>query len=645
MKGNNYNLSLQIFDDIDFFTPVQEALINSIVADASEVTVSLEKSDEKDDLFSSKISSITISDDGHGFNEDCQDSFDNLAESNKKNCKGLGRLSFLQVFSKIEIDSTFKSKDEKFQTLKFLFHDNFTEIDRNQNIKPTTQSKAGTSITFEGIKQEFINHLDNKCDAVYCFSKIIHYVLPHLCFHECKLIIKAAGQQQEFDLKGVKWINWKDGEKIEINNSEFKIRYHQYQTESDKADDNYFLYLAKDRAVRNIFSKGITNFRIGDNKKLIVVVSSDALDSKVSVDWKRFKIRRDYWLNISSRIKKEIGELVSNLAGDNMVDYNLSDAKKDRPDLARAIDAIANEEKWMAIEGKSAVIEKAEKMHNKSVSNLMKSKGNTADLNSVRESALMQLTMTRHEDLSKAVEICNDPNVNEEKIHNLLYTQKTDSNSEEINRLWLLDARWQYAEYISSENTILEMLGLNAAEKDMNSLEIFFKHGIDLSEISEKLLDANFKKEFNKRPDIAIFNDDSVVIIELKKPEVDLINHTEKIKYYASLIAFVSKNKQQKYKRFYCYLIGSKLPILNRPYFLTADRKGYFYTDDLAMRKRNIRNEIEEELTNSKIYYEICEYDKFLKDCYLQHLEFFRAIGKKIEKLENFLPEKLRKIE
>ncbi len=646
MKSNNYNLSLQVFNEVEFFTPVFEAVINSILADATEVKVTLNKQNGySEDLLSGRISSIVISDDGHGFTGECQNSFENIAQSNRKNCKGLGRLSFIRVFKDIEIKSNFKDAENNLKTLQFKFDKDFTEIDReNQIVSASRNTKIGTTITFENTTPEFIESQDNKCSATFCFSKIIHYVLPHLCFHNCKLVVETTEDREEFDLKDIEWTEWKKEYPIEINSKKFEIKYCQYETATDKAEDNYFLYLAKGRAISQVFPRGITNFKIDNSKKLIVIISSETLDAGVSADWKKFsKIRRDEWIKIGSRIKREIGELVSSLIGNFVVEANLKEAKKSRPDLSKIIDEISAEEKWMAIEGKRVVIEEAEKRLNNSVSKLMESKivttANEQDLNNIRESSLMQLTATRWADLSRAVQICNDPNVDEKEIHNLLYTQKTNSDSEEINRLWLLDERWQYAEYVSSENTVLEMLGLNENEKNISSFDIFSKHGIDLSQISDKLSDNDFKKEFNKRPDIAIFNDDSVVIIELKKPGVDLINHTEKIKYYASLIAFLNKNK---YKKFYCYLIGSQLPILNDPYLLTADRKGYFNTSDLKLRKRSNKGEIEEESTNAKVYYEVCEYDKFLKDCYFQHLEFFRAIGKKIEKLEAFLPEKFR---
>ncbi len=642
MPVNNYNLSKQIFDDIEFFTPVKEAIVNSILAEAKEVRVILNKKDEINDLLSNKIDSIQIIDTGHGFNEECQKSFENLAESNKSNCKGLGRLSFIQVFDNINIKSTFLDKEGQLKTLDFKFDENFKEIDRKNCIKPANKNaKTGTIITFSGIKDPFADDTKNQCKASSCFAEVINDVLPHLCFNACKLLIEASNEdKKEFDLKDIQWKEWKKDEEIKVKNSVFKIRYFKYEV-NDETSNNYFLYLAKDRAVKKVFPRELKNFPVDTNKKLIVVVSSDLLDSKVSVNWNDFKILRRDWNEISPRIKKEIGGLISNLVGDWIIEQHFKEAKKDRPDLLKMIDKITGQERWIGIAGKRDIIEEAKNIQSRAVSKLIKSSGNEEDLEFVRDSALMQLVITRWTDLSKAAEICNNEATSEKEIHNLLYTQKTDSNSEEVNRLWLLDSRWQYAEYISSENILLEMLGLNEDEKDLNSLEIFAKHGVDLAQIADKLSDENFKKEFNKRPDIAIFNDDSVVIIELKKPGVDLINHTEKIKYYASLIAFLSKNK---YRRFYCYLLGSQSPILNHPYKLTADRKGYFDTGDLFLRKRNISGEIEEESTNAKFYYEVCEYNKFLKDCYFQHLEFFRKIGKKIERLEQYLPEKFREV-
>jgi len=645
MKSNIHNLSLQVFDNVEFFTPVIEAVINSILADSSEVRVMLGKNDEANDLLSSKISYVEIKDNGHGFNEDCQDSFENIAQSNKKHCKGLGRLSYIRIYDNIEVVSHFKDIENNLKELKFKFNKDFKKIDRKKEIELNSKNlQTGTTVIFQNIKSEFAEDVDNKCDAKFCFSKIIHYVLPHLCFHSCKLVVETAdGDKEEFDLQNIEWSEWKKSEPIKINNQEFKIRYYQYETVSDKAEDNYFLYLAKDRAVSKVFPKGITNFKIGNNKKLIAVVSSNILDSGVSVNWKSFnKIKRDDWIKIGSRIKKEIGELVSGLIGDFVVNANLKEAKKDRPDLSKIIDEISSQEKWMAIEGKGAVIEEAEKRLSRSVSRLMSPTSSLIKINSaevdterVRESALMQLTVTRWADLSKAVQICNDPQVYEKEIHNLLYTQKTDSDSEKVNRLWLLDARWQYAEYISSDNEISKMFPTDA---DGNVLieEIYNRHKLLFSEEDSKILKND---DLKKRPDIAIFNNDSVIIIELKKPGVELSYHIEKIKFYAALISFISK---QKYRNIYGYLLGSTVPKLNdRAYKQNYGGMGYSYIAELGIFEEE-RNGKRTDLSETIFYGEICEYNKFLKDCYFQHLEFFKAIGKKIENLEKFLPEKFK---
>jgi hypothetical protein len=69
---------------------------------------------------------------------------------------------------------------------------------------------------------------------------------------------------------------------------------------------------------------------------------------------------------------------------------------------------------------------------------------------------------------------------------------------------------------------------------------------------------------------------------------------------------------------------------------------GYSYIAELGIFENGKTRRTD--LSETIFYGEICEYNKFLKDCYFQHLEFFRKIGKKIERLEQFLPEKFREV-
>ena len=116
--ANLSNLSNDIFEEVEFITPMVEATINSILSQKqdvdNEIIIKLTKDnqrhtqksfDENDDKF--KIQTIEIIDKGVGFDKKHRESFNKLANSNNKNCRGLGRLSFLQVFNTNKYHSVF----------------------------------------------------------------------------------------------------------------------------------------------------------------------------------------------------------------------------------------------------------------------------------------------------------------------------------------------------------------------------------------------------------------------------------------------------------------------------------------------------------------------------------------------------------
>ena len=90
------NLSNDIFEEVEFITPLAEATINSILSQKqdvyNEIIINLTKDNqhhaqglpfENDDKF--KIQTIEIIDKGVGFDKEHRESFNKLANSNNKN--------------------------------------------------------------------------------------------------------------------------------------------------------------------------------------------------------------------------------------------------------------------------------------------------------------------------------------------------------------------------------------------------------------------------------------------------------------------------------------------------------------------------------------------------------------------------------
>lgn len=626
MRAYLKNLSNQLFKKVDFLMPIRESVINSILAGAKEITISLiPDENDSNNLINKPCKEIIIEDDGMGFIKECRDSFNTIAKSNKEECKGLGRLSFFRVFETIKVDSNFIENDI-YKKCSFIFNEHFKKI-LEKDLKNSDLKKNKTIVHFKNLSTKFKADKNNKADCEFIFKNLLNDILPQLLFKECqKIIIKDNVDSKSFSLK-IEDNQWTEAEN--------KIYYDDFKTDgliikyflTDTLKEDYFYFLSKKRAVKKVFSN--ENIKIDlNNKRIIVLVEGKILDDTPSADWKDFDIENDIYNKIKYNTKKEITNLLEKLSNTNFLINFFQEAIENRPDLKKTIIKLSENEKYLALEGVEAIIDKADDSIKKTIRDFEKNATiKEEDVKDLEENGLTRLTIGRFSKLQEAYKICNNKDFDEKNIQNLL-----------CKELWLLDSRWQYADYISSDDSICKIFNLTNDEKNLDSIELLQKHNIDLSTIDNNLKDSTFKDEFKKRPDIAIFNNDSVVIIELKKAGVKLSQHTEKLKYYASLISSLHKD----YKRFYCYLIGNEIDVI-ADYNLTIDKRGYFDTKDLKIRKKQTDGSIEEENLNSKMYYEICEYNKFLKDCYFQHLPFFEQIKRRIVELDTFLPEKYRK--
>ena len=541
--ANLSNLSNDIFEEVEFITPIVEATINSILSQKqdvdNEIIIKLTQGDKKNNTQSSmfennvkfNIKTIEIIDKGVGFDKKHRESFNKLANSNNKNCRGLSRLSFLQVFNKIKYHSVFVENGE-YKQIDFDFNDSFKKIDEN-NIKTNNEKQTGTTLTFTDIKNKFIDDENNVCDAKAILDLLLEHVLPHLLQYKCRIIVDDGNNYEKKENQFSLFIDDKNWENIPIDAQQYpQIALNNFNIKyflTDKLEQDYFYYLVNGRAISKVYGNNKISFKLKEKEKneeikekcVFVKVESDCLVA--SADWKRLKNKKQKnWQTMDEQIKSVIGNFIfnqlKNTQNEAVMDYIFNDAKSREPYLSRVIDDIQTKQPWMFVGSASNIIEIAEKKLNKSTKNVMKNdkKCTEKDIEIVKQDGLNKLVMTKYNVLKQAVEKFNNVKSDEVKdIHKLL-----DDN------LWLLDPKWEYADKIASEKSIntvnneINIFGLTPEEnKKFNTKDIFDKHKLNYGVINNS---DDFLKEFNKRPDICIFNNDSVIIVELKAPDVDL---------------------------------------------------------------------------------------------------------------------------
>lgn len=185
-------------------------------------------------------------------------------------------------------------------------------------------------------------------------------------------------------------------------------------------------------------------------------------------------------------------------------------------------------------------------------------------------------------------------NANERIIHNIFFPMGKDSTDVEDHDIWLLNEEYQYFDYIASDKPLHAIRLPNG--------EPLFERDID--ESLAALFSENNEEHSEKRPDIAIFNEEgSAIIIEFKAPHVEIQDHIGDLMQYARLLAAKSNGR---IKKFYGYLVGSKInhSRMVGQWTRFPTTKGYFQTVGLEDPDTGKRY--------GELYSELLFYDQFI---------------------------------
>ena len=198
------NNILSELKDIAFLQPIFEAVNNSLEAHASIIDITIHTSpwmfnEDEEALAQLAIESLSITDNGDGFNKRNLESFcEYLSDYKAKlGCKGVGRFTWLKVFNKVEIISEIKNdnKDDRDKKISFIFDTNFDKFANNptllqqkvEELKQPIQSNK-TTITFIGINDSYIKSEDRIFTLKDFTIKLQVHLLPNL------LLLKQSGK-------------------------------------------------------------------------------------------------------------------------------------------------------------------------------------------------------------------------------------------------------------------------------------------------------------------------------------------------------------------------------------------------------------------------------------------------------------------
>lgn len=651
----------------NIYTPIIEAIVNSIDAindaqvENGEITVKLSRVPQevlelgsKDENEIPPVRSVTITDNGIGFNKVNLDSFEYIYTENKANRggKGFGRFVFLKYFKQVKVKSVFQDGNiKKKRTFDFVKSDIFTTNKKLEEV--ANDEPLGTEIVLDSIYDESLHKLDKKVvtisrkllENLLVFFTLDSYRCPKITVFDeysnesivLNSLINNPEGISEILNKNVE-IKAPNNDSIEVFKAKvFKVYYGESRSSINLVADqrqvtetalyDYIPEFKDDFFDKIPTEKGET---INKNYTVKVYLSGKYLDSNISETRDSFLFPKTDSGLYQGITQKEIERLAADIAKEAVSDeVTLRQTKKrsrvqeyvntvapyhrlyvDQVDFASLPYDSSNEEIESELQKTKYRIETKTRKVVKGIIESAKSPTvneqfteTLASLTTLGESELSHYVVLRKSVLDlfkKSLQWNDDKKYNKEKIvHDIIFPTKTDSDSipYDQHNLWLVDEKLCFHEYLASD-------------KPLNTQD--------------------------QRPDILIFDsklplrsgDDlgnPIVVVEFKKPQRD--EYEEKDNPLKQISNYISKIREGKFKTAkgktlnvnentpaFGYLVADLTPKIRefcKEYDLTLspDNQGYF----------GFHN-------SYKIYFEVISFDKLVKDAEQRNRIFFKKL-------------------
>lgn len=516
---------------LNFIQPMFEAISNSIEANATNITVKLSV-DRRDIIPEGKLNKIDgfiVEDNGDGFNERNIKSFLTYMSEYKMHlgCKGIGRITWLKVFSHVTVESIVSN-----ELVEFRFDENFDE-DKIYHKKMSSEHNNKTTITFHNVKSEYYEpgRIDLRLDADV--DQLRSLIEEHLMVKLSLLKIN----NKIFNIN----INITDLEKaapitnttlIPLDEKEFSISDEDqtkyifqlfYKIYHDKIKPKKSSYIcAHGRTVKQIPEKVLSFSNLPDSMSSIFLLTSEYLDKHVNNERTDFDIPDKgksltctlSWNDINIPLQHRVDEVLLE---------HFPNLKKDNQNI---MDELVNEYPYLAkyikkdnskIKDKYKILKVARKEYEVDKEDTSRKFKSLLEENKI-DCDIFYKTVEKIKDISarelaeyivyrkQIITALSRMNANDEQreslLHNLFMKMKTDSSKDNHavydNNLWLLDDKYMTYVYAASDKTIKSIVdAIEIKSQEMFNIKI--------------------------RPDITIFysNNDTnsekdVVVIEFK---------------------------------------------------------------------------------------------------------------------------------
>jgi len=469
---------------------LEEAITNSIQANASEIevyfnTIPSELFDEK-----RKVKNLIIIDNGDGFTNENIDSFNHYLSDYKEalGCKGIGRFTYLTICESVKFKSFNNGKNIEFHFDMNTEQISPIEISNEPLVKKTkvdflnVQNKEVAS-DLKVEEKELINHFLSIFKFLVDDDKNLFIKLFLDQEHKATIEAKEHGSgfiDEDFFVK----VN-------DIKEEKFVVSYKQ------KGKSIKGFYCADKRSVKRD-SLGLSIITQKD-KGLLFFVSSDFLDRHVNDERTDFDIKdkNNALLDASldwDAINRKLFVNIDGICKKNGIDIEAKTKQNQRESLKNAPYLASYIQRSQNMATSAEIIKEAKENFNKDKEYIrdIRNRKNTdyeERLFISNQAELAEYIFDREKiilDIKADIENVNQK-TNETIIHNKIMKTKTGNanyKSYKDNNLWLFDERFMIYNYAHSDETINKILGLKDDDKKKRpDICIFTKSENDINEI------------------------------------------------------------------------------------------------------------------------------------------------------------------
>lgn len=653
--------------------PLFEAVVNSIYAiddrivsedsfnsTDGRIRVTLNRS-STGDLFGGKaeISSITIEDNGIGFDENNYESFCELDSMYRVNrgCKGIGRLLWLKCFTSVEIESFYKSHDGATKNRHFTFTpDGITDLP-----EISVEECIGTKVILKGPMNNYkkaISKYGQETIAKSLFEHCLWFFLREGSCPDIRIIDGSDVTNLSEIYDSYLYDNNNNQSSFQLAGETFDILHVRLQKSES---NNLISYCAGSRIVKNEKIKdivGLYDSAIETQEGSFYYkcfVTSTYFDEHVAPDRYAFLIpdkaeqstqieglEQVYFDDIRENVLNKVKEFLSPYLGENILagkdrlsQYIDNKAPYYKPLLAGLSDdeKVVNPtstEKSIDLYLHNKLVEKEHQLIEEGHDILKVRTGESEDeyrdrvdkyfysAQQLKQTDLARYVLHRKyilELLESALQ--RDDNghyCKEERVHEIIMPMRTTSDDVKFqdNNLWIIDERLVFHHYLASDKTFksMEVTDCDSNRRPDILVDNVFDNPLFVSEKETPPFATLRIVEFKRPMRDNMESEDST-----KNPIDQCIDYVEKIRGGKTTTKSGRPINVSEEIPAYCYVICDLTPSMQsvcrkHDFRKTYDSLGYFgYKSEL------------------KIYFEVISFDQLLNSAKERNAAFFDKIG------------------